>query len=174
MNPNYGDDGLNEVAEFQKAFNCRIAPAAVAPGKMSSFALAQIHRFMVAAADLAEDLKGAAKAARDLGDEEGALALIRLQLSQEELAELGEALYRRDVVGMLDALTDMDYVSNGTFLTYGLAAYKVAARREVHRSNMSKLDDDGKPIIGPSGRVVKSDNYSPPNLAGLFEIDVEF
>ena len=41
------------------------------------------------------------------------------------------------------------------------------ALRRVHRSNMSKLGDDGKPIYREDGKVLKGPNYQPPNLTDL-------
>ena len=38
----------------------------------------------------------------------------------------------------------------------------------VHKSNMSKLDDDGNPIYREDGKVLKGPNYKPPNLSDLF------
>ena len=37
----------------------------------------------------------------------------------------------------------------------------------VHKSNMSKLDDNGNPIYREDGKVLKSKNYQPPNLTDL-------
>ena len=41
------------------------------------------------------------------------------------------------------------------------------ALRRVHKSNMSKLDNDGKPIYREDGKVLKGPNYEPPNLSDL-------
>jgi predicted HAD superfamily Cof-like phosphohydrolase len=41
------------------------------------------------------------------------------------------------------------------------------ALRRVHESNMSKLDEDGKPIYREDGKVLKGENYKPPNLLDL-------
>ena len=38
----------------------------------------------------------------------------------------------------------------------------------VHKSNMSKLDEDGKPIYREDGKVLKGPNYKPPDLSDLF------
>ena len=38
----------------------------------------------------------------------------------------------------------------------------------VHKSNLSKLDDDGNPIYRDDGKVLKGPNYKPPNLEDLF------
>ena len=42
------------------------------------------------------------------------------------------------------------------------------ALNRVHESNMSKLDEDGKPILRDDGKVLKGPNYKPPDLSDLF------
>ena len=42
------------------------------------------------------------------------------------------------------------------------------ALHRVHKSNLSKLDEDGKPIYREDGKVLKGPNYAPPNLEDLF------
>lgn len=95
---------------------------------------------------------------------------LRLNLLQEELDELREALEQGDIVEALDALTDLQYVLDGAYLSFGLQAVKQVAFDEVHRSNMSKLGADGKPIRRPEdGKVMKGPNYRPPDLAAVYE-----
>lgn len=89
---------------------------------------------------------------------------LRLQLLQEEVGELAEAFAEGDIVAVLDALTDIQYVLDGCYLACGLQGVKDAAFAEVQRSNMTKLDAQGNPVINAAGRVVKSDQYSPPKL----------
>ena len=64
---------------------------------------------------------------------------LRINLLQEELDELKEALANNDIVETLDALIDLQYVLDGAFLSFGLQNVKMEAFDEVHRSNMSKL-----------------------------------
>jgi len=90
---------------------------------------------------------------------------LRVKLIQDELYELYKALEDEDLVETLDALIDLEYVIQGAFLQFGLASLKEKAFNEVHRSNMSKLDENGKPIIAPDGKVMKSKLFTPPNLA---------
>jgi predicted HAD superfamily Cof-like phosphohydrolase len=91
--------------------------------------------------------------------------LLRINLLQEELNELKEALDNDDMVETLDALIDLQYVLDGAFLSFGLQNVKGVAFDEVHRSNMSKLGADGKPIYRESdGKVMKGPNYFKPNL----------
>ncbi len=91
---------------------------------------------------------------------------LRINLLAEELGELKEALEQCDMVETLDALIDLQYVLDGAFLSFGLHHVKSAAFDEVHRSNMSKLGADGKPIRRESdGKVLKGPNYFKPNMA---------
>ncbi len=90
---------------------------------------------------------------------------LRINLLQEELDELKEALANNDPQETLDALIDLQYVLDGAFLSFGLQAVKDLAFDEVHRSNMSKLGADGKPIRRPEdGKVMKGPNYFKPDL----------
>ena len=90
----------------------------------------------------------------------------RINLLAEELDELKEALADGDEVETLDALIDLQYVLDGAFLSFGLQDVKTAAFEEVHRSNMSKLGEDGKPIRRESdGKVLKGPNYFKPDMA---------
>lgn len=91
---------------------------------------------------------------------------LRINLLAEELDELKEALQNDDPVETLDALIDLQYVLDGAFLSFGLQHVKQAAFEEVHRSNMSKLGKDGKPIRRPEdGKVMKGPNYFKPDIA---------
>ncbi len=90
---------------------------------------------------------------------------LRINLLQEELDELKEALANDDPQETLDALIDLQYVLDGAFLSFGMHALKELAFDEVHRSNMSKLGADGKPIRRPEdGKVMKGPNYFAPDL----------
>jgi len=108
------------------------------------------------------------KDAPDLSDA-GTNAL-RVELLREELAELKEALDNNDVVEALDALTDLQYVLDGAYLSLGFHMMKDVAFAEVQRSNMSKLGADGKPIRRESdGKILKGPNYSAPDLKMVYE-----
>ena len=86
---------------------------------------------------------------------------LRLELIQEELNELREAIGNADIVEVADALTDILYVTYGAGHAVGIDLE--ACFREVHHSNMSKLED-GKPIYREDGKVMKGKNYYAPNL----------
>lgn len=70
-----------------------------------------------------------------------------------------------DLVEAADALADIDYVTQGTCIAFGVPAELVG--EEVHNSNMSKLDEEGTPVYGPGGRVMKGPNYRPPDIRGV-------
>ena len=90
---------------------------------------------------------------------------LRINLLAEELDELKVALAEDDKVEVLDALIDLQYVLDGAFLSLGFADVKEAAFNEVHRSNMSKLGADGKPIRREGdGKVMKGPNYFKPDM----------
>jgi predicted HAD superfamily Cof-like phosphohydrolase len=95
-------------------------------------------------------------------DVDKSLAKLRVTLLQEEVAELVTASEKGDLVAIADALADITYVVYGTALTYGIDLDSVL--REVHRSNMSKLGRDGKPLMREDGKVLKSDRYFPPDI----------
>ena len=94
-----------------------------------------------------------------------ALARLRVALLEEEVGEFVAASEKGDLVGIADALADIVYVVYGTALTYGIDLDMVL--REVHRSNMSKLGSDGKPLIRADGKVVKSEKYFPPDIESV-------
>ena len=93
------------------------------------------------------------------------LCQLRIDLLAEELDELYVALEAEDRVSALDALTDLQYVLDGAYLSLGFHRVKDAALAEVHRSNMSKLGEDGKPVLREDGKILKGSSYSPPDLA---------
>lgn len=94
---------------------------------------------------------------------------LRLTLLYEELFEVDEAIDKWDSENLLKELCDLQYVLDGTFLALGFAKYKDAAMLEVHRSNMSKLDKDGKPIYRKDGKVLKSVEYSPADMSKILK-----
>ena len=91
-------------------------------------------------------------------------AEMRLAILEEEVRELREAVEAGDMVEVLDALCDIQYVVDGTFLEFGLHHVKEGAFIEVHSSNMSKLGENGQPLLREDGKVLKGPNFSPPDL----------
>jgi len=87
---------------------------------------------------------------------------LRLDLIREELSELEEAIEKKDIKEVADALTDILYVTYGAGHAFGINLDKCF--EEVQNSNMSKLGSDGKPIYNESGKVMKGPDYFKPNL----------
>ena len=87
---------------------------------------------------------------------------LRLDLIREELDELTEAMKNKDLLEVADALTDILYVTYGAGHAFGINLDKCFD--EVQNSNMSKLDNNGKPIYNENGKVMKGPNYFKPNL----------
>lgn len=94
---------------------------------------------------------------------------LRHRLMQEENDEYLEAAKRGDLVEVADALGDQLYILCGTILKHGLQHKIAEVFEEIQRSNMSKLDKDGKPIYREDGKVMKSDLYFKPDIAGILE-----
>lgn len=87
---------------------------------------------------------------------------LRLDLIQEEWEELIDGVYKKDLIEVADALGDLVYVIIGMALECGIPLDKVFD--EIHRSNMTKFDTDGKPIFRVDGKLLKGPNFQPPNL----------
>jgi predicted HAD superfamily Cof-like phosphohydrolase len=94
---------------------------------------------------------------------------MRLDILEEEVRELREAVEAGDLVEVLDALCDIQYVLDGNFLEFGLHTHKENAFAEVHASNMSKLGEDGQPVLREDGKVLKGPNFFRPNLAQFLD-----
>ena len=90
------------------------------------------------------------------------LAQLRVDLLVEEVGEFADATRNHDIVAMADALGDIVYVAYGAAVTYGIDLDAVVA--EIHRSNMSKLDAAGRPVLREDGKVLKSSRYRPPDV----------
>lgn len=93
---------------------------------------------------------------------------MRQRILEEEILELKTAsLEYNDLVGTLDALVDAMYIIIGTAHEFGLADKLIEAFDEVHRSNMSKLDENGRPVIREDGKILKGKNFTPPDLKSI-------
>ena len=88
---------------------------------------------------------------------------LRVSLIKEELGELIEAMNKKDLVEVADALTDILYVTYGAGHAFGINLDDCF--EEVQNSNMSKLDKDGNPIYNENGKVMKGPNYFKPDLS---------
>ena len=94
---------------------------------------------------------------------------LRIDLIQEELNELKEAIKNNDIVEVADALTDILYVTYGAGHSFGVDLD--SCFNEVQNSNMSKLGEDGKPIYNESGKVMKGPNYFKPNIKKIIGLE---
>jgi len=119
---------------------------------------------------------------------------LRVALIAEELKELEVAILEKDIVGVADALCDIQYVLSGAILEFGLGEKFNALFEEVQRSNMSKActseqealatlshykkkdgtecyyrEESGRWLIyrTSDNKTLKSINYSPANLDGI-------
>ena len=90
------------------------------------------------------------------------LAALRLELIDEEVQELRDGISKGSMLEIADALTDILYVVYGAGHAFGIDLDECFF--EVHRSNMTKLGPDGRPLYRDDGKVLKGPNYSQPNL----------
>jgi predicted HAD superfamily Cof-like phosphohydrolase len=89
---------------------------------------------------------------------------LRHRLMQEENDEYLEACQKKDLTLIADALGDKMYILFGTIIAHGLQHKIEEVFDEIHRSNMSKLDENGLPIYREDGKILKSKNYFLPNI----------
>lgn len=120
---------------------------------------------------------------------------LKMNLIAEEFSELVEAVYgkeaaeviresykkavekddkNRDIVEAADATADLRVVLDGFDIETNIPTEKVF--NEVFRSNMSKLDSDGNPILSdgttaPLNKIMKSDNYFAPDIKSVLFSD---
>ena len=107
-------------------------------------------------------------------------ALLRCRLMLEELGEFNDSLLEfvkaenkeeeaYGLIGMVDGLTDLLYVVIGTAVVLGIDIEE--SFKEVHRSNMSKLNRNGEPIFRDDGKILKGRNYTPPELERFVDVN---
>lgn len=99
---------------------------------------------------------------------ENEVITMRVHLITEELEELEDAINARDIVSVADALGDLLYVVAGAALAFGLPQRAIV--EEIHRSNMSKLGEDGKPVLRDDGKVLKGPNFTPPDIKSIISL----
>ncbi len=100
----------------------------------------------------------------DLGESKN---ILRFNLMKEENEEYLEAAQNNDLIEIADALGDMLYILCGTIIEHGLQHKIEAIFDEIQRSNMSKLDHNGKPIYREDGKVMKGPNYFKPDFSKI-------
>jgi predicted HAD superfamily Cof-like phosphohydrolase len=96
---------------------------------------------------------------------------LRHRLMQEENDEYLDAAKKGDIVEVADALGDQLYILCGTILKHGLQYKIVEVFQEIQRSNMSKLDENGKPIYREDGKIMKSSLYFKPDIIAILSAD---
>jgi Phosphoribosyl-ATP pyrophosphohydrolase len=101
----------------------------------------------------------------DYSSEDVKLFYLRNELNKEEWEELEVAWVGEDLVQYVDAVCDLIYVLAGSLVSFGVDLDACFA--EVHRSNMSKLGKDGKPIVREDGKILKGPNFTPPDLRSI-------
>jgi predicted HAD superfamily Cof-like phosphohydrolase len=94
---------------------------------------------------------------------------LRYSLMKEENDEYLQAAKEGDLTEIADALGDMLYILCGSILTHGLQNKMAEVFQEIQRSNMSKLDKNGKPIFREDGKVLKSELYFKPNIKKILD-----
>lgn len=99
--------------------------------------------------------------------------VLRERLLNEEVKETLEASEAGDLIETIDGLLDTIYVAIGWMIELGMTPNQILlAMEEVHASNMTKVDNDGRPVFDEGGKVLKGDNYTPVQLALVLEIDL--
>ena len=96
---------------------------------------------------------------KPIGKLENGLEKLRFDLMKEENEEYLEAAKRGDML----------YILCGTIIEHGMQDVIEDVFEEIHRSNLSKLDENGNPIYREDGKVIKGPNYFPPNLKQFFQ-----
>ncbi len=94
---------------------------------------------------------------------------LRHRLMQEENDEYLEAALNKDLTLIADALGDKLYILCGTIIAHGLQHKITEVFNEIHRSNMSKLDENGKPVYREDGKIMKGKNYFLPDIKAVLE-----
>ena len=150
-------DPIKNVTEFHEVFNCPIGTTPSVPDDRHELPLRQVHGHLV---DLRALLRQYSK---------DSVRCQRAALLIEEVAEQVKALADRDIKGVLDAASDIEYINVGTVITCGLQDVFYESSRRVHESNMSKTDENGKAIYDASGKVMKGPNYKPVDLTDLVD-----
>lgn len=90
---------------------------------------------------------------------------LRKALVEEEFHEFITAMYRGDIIEIADAICDLHYVLSGTSVSFGISEDECFT--EVHRSNMSKANPDGSVNRRKDGKILKSKEWSPPDLVPI-------
>lgn len=105
--------------------------------------------------------------ANDINLSSCSLNRYRVKVLSDELFKLNYSLDAEDKAGALEYIANLLIELDSTILSLGFKDYKEAAFYEVHQANMTKLKDDGNPVIIGDGRIAITPNYRAPNLTDL-------
>lgn len=152
---------IDLVRQFHESF-CQASPdAPVLPG-LNNHVAAEL-------AAIATELKRLARLAHGVASENaGSVSAMRAHLMIEELGEVVDAIAEGSLPHVLHELQDLQVVKDGTTLAFGLSNLEDAALQEIHRANMSKLGEDGRPVTDAAGRIRKGPNFIAANVGFLF------
>jgi len=155
---------FQQVRDFQLAFE---QPVRTEIKPLSKDELAFRLSFLL------EEVREFAEASYD-GSLISKILIDQLKYCENLIKRIPENEIDQDVVKQFDALLDLEYVADGTYLYLGIDEEKYnKGFNEVHSSNMSKLDENRKVIKNESGKVMKSDRYFKPNLKSIIEGECE-
>lgn len=152
---------IEAVREFHEAFGQSNPEAPELPG---------LDRHVASElAAIGDELKRLSRLAHRVAVENGrSVVAMRVHLMVEELGEVVDAIAEGSLPHALHELTDLQVVKDGTMLAFGLGALADKAFAEIHRANMSKLGEDGKPVTDAAGRIVKGPNFVRADVEYLF------
>lgn len=98
--------------------------------------------------------------------------LLRRRLLEEEAKETTDADEAGDIIEVIDGCLDTIYVAIGWMLELGLTPLQInLCMEEVHASNMTKVDNEGKPVFDEGGKVLKGENYVKADLALVLDYE---
>jgi predicted HAD superfamily Cof-like phosphohydrolase len=126
-------------------------------------------------------LKAVAEFHRAFGQEDGKYPRLishsefdlRHALMKEENDEYLEACQKNSLLDVADALGDQLYILCGTILKHGMQHIILDVFEEIQASNMSKLGEDGKPILRSDGKILKGEHYFKPDLSKFIKLDTD-
>jgi predicted HAD superfamily Cof-like phosphohydrolase len=107
---------------------------------------------------------------QNLGPDE---AVLRHKLMAEENDEYLDACDKNSLVEIADALGDQLYILCGTILKHGMQNIIEEVFDEIHASNMSKLGEDGKPILREDNKILKGPGYFRPDLSKFIKVEID-
>ena len=96
---------------------------------------------------------------------------LRHALMQEENDEYLDACDENSLVEIADALGDQLYILCGTILRHGMQHIIEQVFDEIQASNMSKLGEDGKPVLREDGKILKGPGFFKPDLTKFIKVE---